>query len=144
MSSNGNEIVYEMDPELVFDDIEPVRVPVKIAGKDYTLQEASEGQVVAWRNSSLRGMQMTDGKITAFKNVADADMTLMQSCLTENRESGVGKPVSLEFLKALNHRIFKPIFDRLKKISYIGEGAEKADPKGEASTTGATSDLVTN
>lgn len=115
-------------------DLAEVVIPVKIRKKDgsvvkYELHEATEDDVVKWRDRSMSQAQMAQskrGKIDLRMGaVADSDAYLVSLCLKEITKDGLYS-VSFAEVKSWPSRVVKPIFRKLIEISEIDEDEEEA------------------
>jgi len=127
--------------ELVFDDLEPVEVPVTIGKRKYVLREASEGAAVKFRNVSMRGARMdTESKVVTLGEVAEAEPVLVAACLCPVDGTGKvrydpgGNPITctLQQVLAMRPSTVKALFAKVKEIS---PGLE--EPGAVAATTPA-------
>lgn len=100
-----------------FGDISLIEVPVKIAGKDYILREASGGAAEKYRDASIAGMTFTDGKLTRVEGLAGVESLLVSLCLFNDK----GLPVPLSLIRSWPSRVQKRLFERAKKISDLNE-----------------------
>lgn len=115
-------------------DLAPIKVPVFIGEKEYTLCEATEGVHVAYQNALMRATKFTSEegggmKPTSIDGMADAEPLLVAGCLFENKIIGNESrlcPIPESAIRSWPHRLVKPIFVLAKKISGIDE---EEDPK---------------
>ena len=121
--------------DLNFEDLTPIERPVSIGQKKYILREASEGAACQYRNATLKGARMADGKIVGMDGVADAEPLLVSLCLhpvgpndkIRLDTSGNPVPTDLRIIRAWPPRVVRALFDTLKEISPGLE--EKEDQK---------------
>ena len=158
MSEHNGHLPHE---PLVFDDLEPVEVPVTIKGKDYVLKEASSDAAVKFRNANAAGATLTQDanertKVT-MGSIADSEPLLVSLCLFEVRKDDKGNvminpstgkavhgAVALGWVRGLKNSIVKALFDKVMEISpglRIGKEkkAEGFDPKEQPELTPDTS-----
>lgn len=109
--------------EMVYEDLEPVFVPVKLKGKNYRLIEADTDAAVKYRNAVVRCAKLgPDGKPVLLDGAADSEPLLVQLCLREVvKERGVERlaPVSLGFVKSLAPNVTADLYARAKRISKL-------------------------
>ena len=121
-----------MNDELNFDDLETVTLPVAVAGKKYTLREASGEAAAKYRNVMLEGTTLgPDGKPVSIRGLADAEALLVSLCLFAED----GRNVHLAIVKAWPNRIVKKLYDTAVQVSDLGED-EEATAKNEPSGIG--------
>lgn len=117
--------------ELVFDDITPVSVPVRIAGKDYVLRETTGDASCKWRNALLAATKLgSDGKPTSLSGMADSEPLLVSLCLFEVYDQGgerKERSVPLGVVRAWPYRLVKALFNRAKQISHLDEEQESEE-----------------
>lgn len=115
--------------ELNFDDLSLIEVPVTIAGKKYVLREASEATAAAYRNASIAGAKMEDGRVSELpRNLGGLQSLLVSQCLFPYVvvDSEVGStissiPVARSLINGWPSRIVKPLFEKAKEISELDE-----------------------
>jgi hypothetical protein len=119
--------------ELIFDSLDLIEIPVKIAGKDYVLIEADEDKVAKYRNAISRTYKTkTEGagevREMTSEGLADTESYLLSMCLFQFFD---GKRVSVpkEVIKKWPHRVSGKLFDKLEEISGL---SAKKDEKTEA------------
>jgi len=105
-------------------DLAPISVSVTIGGKPYVLKEASEDAARQWNNANLKAMKMSDGKLSGMDGVADNASLLISLCLFDITD-GFTSPVSLATIRSWPHRITKPLFEKCKSISGLGESGDE-------------------
>jgi hypothetical protein len=110
-----------MSNELNFDSLTLIEVPVKIQGKTYTLREANGDAAVAYRNASLRGMTLEDGKVKKLDGIASVEPLLVSMCLFFIDDDGVEKNVDELTVRSWPGRVVKAIFNKAKEISELDE-----------------------
>lgn len=104
--------------ELNFDSLDLTRVPVKIAGAAYVLQEASAGAGRDYRNAQTKTFKIADGKMTGMENTADLDLFLVSLCLFKVMEvPGVLSPVPLITLQEWPDKVVSALSAKAKEIS---------------------------
>ena len=110
-----------------FSDLKPIEIPVTAPGGDrYVLREASAGASTSYDNAKMRAAKMADGKLAGFDGMFDAELVLLSECL-HPIDKGTGHvkvdpngnpwPTPISRIKSWPDRFFKPLLDRLKKIS---------------------------
>ncbi|GAG42930.1 unnamed protein product, partial [marine sediment metagenome] len=66
---------------IVFDDLAPVEVEVKLGGNDYLLREASEDAACKYLNAKMQRMQWKEGDMSSVQGLADVGPLLVSLCL---------------------------------------------------------------
>lgn len=121
-----------MEP-LNFDSLEPISFPVKIAGNDYILTEASESAACRYRDAQLKGVNVTESldgnKKAAVDKMADTEALLVSLCLCQVIDGGGTKTVPLETIRSWPHRIVHPIFLKAEEISNLKKVQTKDEIK---------------
>lgn len=102
--------------EMVFDDLEPIEVPITIGKRKLILREADEAASVAWRNCQIRSARMVDGKFVGMGDLANSEPLLISKCL---RDASTNKNIPIEEINRWKSRVVKSLFDRLSKISEL-------------------------
>jgi len=113
------------DQALVF-DITPQELSVVISGKDYILREASGHAAAQYRNSALKSFKMgAEGNPETIidDGLVMAEPLLVSLCLFQKTDKGL-REVSLETVLGWPNKIIKPLFEKAKEISDLGEGEE--------------------
>ena len=105
---------------IVFDTLELAKVPVTLVGEEYLLYEATEGQVVSWRNHHLKSTRMADGKVIGMDGMADSEPLLVSLCLRKVTKNGE-VPVSIVTIKNWPVAVVSCLFERAKQISGLNE-----------------------
>lgn len=134
-----------MDP-IIFNQLDPIQVPVKLGNTWYILLEASGGAAVQYRNAVLRSQRMDDGKLAGFDGLADAEPFAVSLCLYKAIHEGNqadGKPklklprdkddnpdpahlVPEATIRGWNNRVQKVLFERLQEISELDDKGDEA------------------
>lgn len=104
---------------LVFDSVSLQEESVVIADKEYVLREASGDTAVQYRNKTMAGMALSDGKLSRIESLADAEPFLVSRCLFECGE--IQKNVPESTVRSWPNRIQKALFDRAKEISSLDD-----------------------
>lgn len=105
--------------EMVFDDLDTIRIPVKIGGKPYVLVEADEDTAVRYQNAQMRATKFSDdGKPSGIDGFADADPFLLSMCLFEVTEKG-DRAIPISQLRKWKHRVVNPLIEKVKEISEL-------------------------
>ena len=101
-----------------FDSLDLIRVPVKIAGTAYVLQEATAGAARDYRNEQMKKFKISDGKMTGMEGAADLDLILVSLCLFQEMSTpGVYQPVPLIKVQEWPDRVVKALATKAKDIS---------------------------
>lgn len=113
-----------------FDDLTPIEVPVQIRGEKYVLCEATGEAAARFRNHAMACTTFgPDGKPTGVKGLGDLQILLVSLCLYKVVAKGsvtTLERVSTAFVQNLSERIVKPLFERAKAISELGEDADES------------------
>ena len=56
--------------------------------------------------------------------LAEAEPLLVSLCLRQKLDDGVTRPVTLDIVLSWPNRVIKPLFEKCKEISDLGEGPE--------------------
>lgn len=111
--------------EIVYEDLAPIEVPIRIGKDRYILREATADAARKWRNSIMSSTTVVDGKVTAVGNLADSEAYLLSMCLYPVRPDTHGtvsnKPVHISTILSWPNRIVRPLFERAKVISGLEE-----------------------
>ncbi len=106
---------------MVFDSLEPITVPVKIAGEDYILKEAGEASASRYLNElmkSTRVVESADGnKHATMDGVSNTEALLVSLCLFKVDKGGTTKNVDINLIRSWPHRIVNPLYERAESIS---------------------------
>jgi hypothetical protein len=133
-----------LDP-IIFDDLAPVEVSVKIGQLNCILREASEDAACKYRNASLKAARMQSGEIVGMDGLADSEPYLVSLCLFEIFENGKGqkveRPVALSVIRSWKAGIVKTLFERIRQISNLEDKGDQAkNSPGAGPTTSALPD----
>lgn len=132
-----------MDP-IIFNDLEPIRIPVRVLGKWYALCEASEKVATEYQNASISAVNLNFSDIDATsptaiqeslkKNVKGFDVNkmgtakaiLIAGCLFEctydeaaGKITEVGDNVPASLVESWPSRYTKVLFEKAKEISEL-------------------------
>lgn len=132
-----------MDP-IIFNDLEPIRIPVKVFGKWYALCEASEKAATDYQNASISAVNLDFSSIDASspeaiqdsikRNVKGFDISKMGSaksilvagCLFECEYDevkkefvSIGNNIDISIVESWPSRYTKPLFEKAKEISEL-------------------------
>jgi hypothetical protein len=144
--------------EMVFEDLEPIRVPVRIAGKSYFLQEPTADAVLKFRGATTRGARMIDGRVEVpIDGVREAEPLLVSLCLCETDKEGKVRldtgqnpvTVPIQKVRMWPHKVVSKLFDRCvemcpdlvpqatkealeKQLRDVQEKLKKFGPNGDA------------
>lgn len=109
-----------------FESIEPISIPVTIAGKNYVLKEATADVACKYRNIILKSTKLNvDGRVTSMEGLADAEPFLVSLCLFEVDGDKL-KPVPITTIRSWPNRIQKALFAEAKNISELDEKETEA------------------
>lgn len=134
---------------IIFEDLEPIEVPVKIGKTWYVLAEASYDAFIKYQNFNAGALKIDPetGKAVSFGGNAEGEARLLSMCLyfaepnsPEGRVPRVkgpnGEPtdqpdrsklVPEGLLKSWGARIVQPIYERLEEISAVLGGLNKPE-----------------
>lgn len=116
-----------MQSALVFDDIAPIEIPVRIGDKSYILREATGEDARQWRNLNMKAAKFTsDGKVASMEGMADGQYFLVHRCIFSTNGDGKrsDNPIPLVMIKSWPERIIKSLFQKAKEISDLEEKPE--------------------
>lgn len=123
------------EPEMNFDSLSTIRVPVVYDQKQYHLQELSGEAVADYRDAVIVASSLPETEMAQrVKAMGDAEMALLSKGLLDASDNCV----SVEVLKTWPHRVLKPMVKRLKQISEIlfdDEDTPNPTQHGEPSDT---------
>lgn len=129
--SNGNNLTpsFGAIPEMNFDDLQPIEIPVKFRNRRFGLREATGDSAVKYRNAMLESTKLgPDGKPVSVKGMANIEPFLVSLCLIEYIADKDGKdrerPVSDTTLRGWPNRVLKPLYEKCKEISALNEEDE--------------------
>jgi len=106
--------------ELDFEDLTPIELPVKIAGKEYLLREASGEDARIYNNARMRGVQMEGDKILSLpEDSAGIPSLLVSRCLWETKDGKPTARVAIQKVRGWPERVIKPLFEKAKDISEL-------------------------
>lgn len=123
----------ELEEPMVFDDAEPIYVPVTIRGKQYMLVEADTDTAIKFQDCNMRAARWDSQKmqISGFAGLTETQVVLLCGCLKEVRKDDKGNvipdPVDSRypalgrvaegFIRNLPYSITGPLFLRARAIS---------------------------
>lgn len=120
----------EIDP-IVFDDITPLEVEVRVGKLDFVLREASGEAAVKYTNAKLKRLTLgSDGKPSTFQGMGDLEPYLVSLCLfTAKRERPElnNQPLHEVEIRSWPHKVQKKLFEVAKQISEIDQDQSKED-----------------
>ena len=133
-----------MFDEMCFEDDVLKEVPVRIKKTRYVLREASADAARQYRNAAASGAVFNQGAVTTGTRVGDVQPLLVSLCLfkvlewddAENKALAVSDThVPLDVVLSWPESIVRPLFQRAKEISTLGE-AEGDEAKAKNLQTG--------
>ena len=104
----------------------PTEIPVTIDGKAYVLREASEAAAVQYRDITINGAKMQDGKVVGVHGISRAEPTLVSLCLFEKGDKGE-VAVAFATVASWPARVVKDLFENAKRISHLNEEEETVE-----------------
>ena len=115
---------------MIFNDLTPIQVPIEIRNEKYVLCEATGEAAAKYRNHAMSCTTFNaNGKPTGVKGLGDLQIILVSLCLYKSIVKGpvtTLERVGLDFVKDLPERIVKPLFERAKAISELGEDTDES------------------
>lgn len=128
MSTTNERELKTANGELVFEDAEPVEVPVRIGNRRYMLCEASEDAACKYRNASTACARFDGGKMVGIQGpIADVEPLLVSLCLFElydHQGETRRRPVTLTQVRSWPSRVVKPIYEKARELSRLKEDDE--------------------
>jgi len=104
-----------------FDSLEPIRVPVKLAGKHYVLREATGHVAAQYKNKLMASTELgPDSKPVKVRNLADLDPWIVANCLRDENDL----PVKEQTVRSWPSHIVEALATRAKRISGIDTSDE--------------------
>jgi hypothetical protein len=114
-----------MVEKLVFEDKDPIEVPVSVRGIDYVLCEATGDVAVKFANRKLENIQLgPGGKPQSVKGMGDVEPFLVSLCLFEAGSDGKAdktKPVKATDIRKFSSKTMSALFAKAKEISEIDQ-----------------------
>jgi hypothetical protein len=114
--------------EMVFDDLAPAEVPVRIGGERFVLREASGDAAAKYNNARMRAHKLQDGALVGLDGVGDLEPLLVSLCLYKADKDG-GLPltkagdadprflVPQEQIRRWKGNVQHALFDKAKELS---------------------------
>lgn len=114
--------------EMVWEDLAPCEIPVRIGQKHYVLREASADAAAKFRSAASRAARFNEeGKLTHVEGLGETELVLVANCLAfpddANPKTAKVNRDGVPFLVGINHirtwkeAIVKQLFDKAKEIS---------------------------
>jgi len=113
---------------MVFDSIEMKKIPVTIAGVEYTLQEAGSEAGAFYEDAMIASVTMKDNKPVSVSNVKKRDLDLLARCLFIEEKNDKGTKMRLvarSFVMALPRGVTEPMIEAIKEMSGIDISGEE-------------------
>lgn len=127
-----NEILTH---EMVFEDLAPVEVPVKIGNRNYILKEANQEVAKNYRNTLMKATKFgPNGMPIGSDGLADAEAVLVAGCLFESYgtpEQPRIRPVTLSTILGWKPKIVGPLFERAQAISGLRDQLTEETLQGQ-------------
>jgi len=118
---------------LQWDTVDLIELPVKIAGKEYVLKEASGDVAVTYRDALLACTTLGDNfKPSKIEGMASTEALLVSLCLFQVGVEGKQTPVSETVIRSWPNKIIKPLYNKAKEISELDETEEGSDAADDA------------
>ncbi len=113
---------------MVFDDILPQEVPVRIGKKDYVLREPMGDVAAKYRNAVTNCTKMEDGNVVGLRGFGDIQPYLVSLCLFEVLADGTVKNVSVALadVRGWPNRIISDLFDRAEAMGGLEPKQDEA------------------
>lgn len=122
-----------------FEDLTPIKIgPFRIGEQQFVLLEADGEAARAYRKASLRGIIVNKGgRMENLNETVDAETVLVSQCLYKvDSEGNPTTRVGAEVIRKWPNRVIRPLFDKAKEISYLGED-EDSDDEENPTTDGS-------
>lgn len=116
----------EMINALIYEDLEPRSVDVRLGKKLYRLREADQATVMKWKNIQAKGARLKEGKLVSMEGFGEREAILVCLCLFEVTEQGE-KPVTRQFIDGLRSKIVSDLFQTVKKMSELVEPGDSPE-----------------
>jgi hypothetical protein len=131
---------------IVWDDLTPREVPVKLGGDDYVLVEATAEEAKAWRANNMQSLQMEEtgkGKNRKSKSafnsrIADSHILLVSLCLRKI-EGGVRLRVPADKIRTWRNPVVEELFKRAQQISELDEEDDDESDEDHAKNSSGVS-----
>jgi len=107
---------------IVFEDITPVEVPVRIGGQDYVLREVSGDAATRYRNARANCTKFSNGEFAGVDGpIADAQPKLVSDCLFKvvvlPDGTTIFSKVEEKVVRTWPDRVQKALFEKVQRIS---------------------------
>jgi hypothetical protein len=113
-------------PEIDLGNLEPIQLRFRIAGRAFILREAPASEVMRWRDYAASTAKWNeDGKFAGTSGNAKGDLRLLSACLSELRDNGESKAVTMDDLVGWPSRVVEPLMERLREISALTDDNEE-------------------
>lgn len=110
--------------EMMFDNLTPNEVPVRIGTQRYILREASADAARQFRNAAATGAIISEGKVQTGERVGDIQPLLVSQCLFKVDEfdeatNAILKVSPVPYQMVLNwpDRVVSDLFNAIRDIS---------------------------
>lgn len=123
--------------DLVFEDLEPIRLRTKIGKTLYIITEATAGAAAKWRSEVLKAIKPNaEGKPTAYAGMAEVEPHLVSLCTYFANENGElrlkanGEPdpkylVSVDVIKTWKSKTLKSVFKTITEMSDLDDASQE-------------------
>ncbi len=118
--------------ELVFEDLNPIEIPLKLAGQQNVLKEADEAASIKFRNHQARCIEYgSDGKVSKINNPGEANSLLLSLCLFkvgfDRDQVEKHSPVPIDVIKKWRTSVVDKLSQKAKLMSgFEDEETEEA------------------
>ena len=113
-----------MSDTLIFDSLELTKVPVKIAGVEYTLREASGGSATEYRDRMMGCTTLgPTGKPSKISGMAKLEIWILSRCLYDTNNNQVNQST----IESWPNSILKKLFAKLEEISELQSEQETVE-----------------
>jgi hypothetical protein len=102
-----------MSDELNFESLEPVSVPVTIAGEQYTLREASLATGIKLRDAHANAAIVQNGVVIGTRGTAGIEPTIISECLFDAE----GKNVPVAKIRLWPDKVTSALFNKIRDLS---------------------------
>lgn len=100
---------------LDFDSPAPKDVPFRYRNKSYSLREASHDKAREYRSALLASYRPGAGGLLPGENLPRTELVLLAGCVYDQDD----KPVPVEEMKTWPNRVIRPLFERVREMSYL-------------------------
>lgn len=125
----------DLTAEMVYDDIVPREVKVRIGPARYVLREGGGDVVAKFKNAQMRAARASTNGVVYMDGMADTESLLVSLCLYRADDEGnlrlnkKGDPdpaflVSQEAVKKFTNKVISDLYERAKALAGLNEEEE--------------------